>query len=58
MVYVAGGRLHTAEGELSHSSSKHSTSVKWATLCSSKNDSKTLLDLLVPSAEGGIFHFI
>lgn len=73
MVCVASGRLHTAEGEFSQSSSRYSSSIKWEAKAPTrilhpgevtgnpmliKNDSGKQLDLLVPSAEGGIFHFV
>ncbi|KAI0434592.1 hypothetical protein F5Y09DRAFT_235870 [Xylaria sp. FL1042] len=70
MVCVASGRLHTAEGELSQLSFRP---VKWEAQAPTrilhpgevtgnpmliKNGSEDQLDLLVPSAEGGIFHFV
>ncbi|KAI0436802.1 hypothetical protein F4803DRAFT_571963 [Xylaria telfairii] len=71
MVCVASGRLHTAEGELSQSSSLHSNSPKWEVQAPTRImhpgevtgnpmliSAEDQLDLLVPSAEGGIFHFV
>ncbi|KAI0415743.1 hypothetical protein F5X98DRAFT_210180 [Xylaria grammica] len=67
MVCIASGQLHTAEGELSRSSSGYSSSVEWKAQASTRilhpgevtgnptliNDNGKKLDLLVPSAEGG-----
>ncbi|KAI0517859.1 hypothetical protein F5B22DRAFT_602730 [Xylaria bambusicola] len=73
MVCVARGRLHTAEGKLAQSPSGYSSPLKWEAQAPTrilhpgevtgnpmliKKDSANQLDLLVPSAEGGIFHFI
>lgn len=67
MVCVASGRLHTAEGEFSQSS------IRWEAQAPTriihpgevtgnpmliKKEREKQLDLLVPSAEGGIFHFV
>ncbi|KAI1302213.1 hypothetical protein F5Y03DRAFT_362052 [Xylaria venustula] len=73
-VCVAGGRLHTVEGEFSQNSSVYYlSSLKWQAQAPTRilhpgevtgnptltrNISGDQLDLLVPSAEGGIFHFV
>ncbi|KAI0206850.1 hypothetical protein F4808DRAFT_405540 [Astrocystis sublimbata] len=74
MVCIASGRLHTAEGEvLQRLSSGYSRSSKWDAQAPTRilhpgevtgnptliqNVRTNQLDLLVPSAEGGIFHFV
>ncbi|KAJ2991474.1 hypothetical protein NUW58_g2503 [Xylaria curta] len=71
VVCVASGRLHTLEGRFARD--KYSTSLRWKTQTSTRihhpgevTGNPTLvaragidqLDLLVPSAEGGVFHFV
>ncbi|KAI1155202.1 hypothetical protein F4825DRAFT_408495 [Nemania diffusa] len=72
-VCIAGARLHTVEGRLMEEPGCQSRSVKWKPQKPTKihhpgevignpvllkTRSSANLDLLVPSAEGGVFHFI
>ena len=73
MVCIASGRLYTADGELSRSSSGYTGNPRWEAQAPTRirhpgkvtgnpilfvKDFKNQLDLLVPSAVGGVFHFV